>query len=74
MSAQKPSLPGSTSLVERKDKALHGALEHLAPGPWLERPDTPEGVITAVRRMAPVDAKYAPFPDTLEPRLQAALE
>ena len=74
MSAQPPSLPGSTSLVERKDKALHGALEHLAPGPWLERPDTPEGVITAVRRMAPVEAKYAPFPDTLEPRLRAALE
>jgi DEAD/DEAH box helicase domain-containing protein len=70
-----PSLPGpSTSLVERKDKALHGALEHLAPGPWLERADTPEGVITAVRRLAPVEARYAPMPDGLDPRLRSALE
>ncbi|MEZ5290686.1 MAG: DEAD/DEAH box helicase [Vicinamibacterales bacterium] len=70
-----PSLPGpSTSLVERKDKALHGALEHLAPGPWLERPDTPDGVITAVRRLPPVEATYAPFPDGLDPRLRVALE
>ena len=43
-----PSLPGSISLVERKDKALRGALEHLAPGPWMERADTPDGVITDV--------------------------
>ena len=68
-----PSLPGSISLVERKDKALRGALEHLAPGPWLERADTPDGVITAVRRLAPVEAKFEPFPDALDPRLRAAL-
>ena len=60
--------------AERKDLALRGALEHLAPGPWLERPDTPDGVITAVRRLAPVEARYAPFPDRLDPRLRAALE
>ena len=47
------SLPAPvSSLVERKDLALRGALEHLAPGPWVERPDTPEGVVTAVRRLA----------------------
>jgi DEAD/DEAH box helicase domain-containing protein len=69
-----PSLIGSTSLVERKDKALRGALEHLAPGPWMERADTPDGVITAVRRLPPVEATFAPFPDGLDPRLRAALE
>ncbi len=69
-----PSLPASTSLVERKDLALRGALEHLAPGPWLERADTPDGVITAVRRLAPVEAKFEPYPDGLDPRLRAALE
>jgi ATP-dependent helicase YprA (DUF1998 family) len=69
-----PSLPGSISLVERKDKALRGALEHLAPGPWMERADTPDGVITAVRRLAPVEAKFEPFPDALDPRLRSALE
>ena len=35
---------------------------------------TPEGVITAVRRLAPVEAKFEPFPDALDPRLRAALE
>lgn len=29
--------------------------------------------VTAVRRLPPVDARYAPFPDTLDPRLVAAL-
>jgi DEAD/DEAH box helicase domain-containing protein len=70
-----PSLPAPRSaLVERKDLALRGALEHLAPGPWVERADTPEGFVTAVRRLAPVEARYEPFPDALDPRLRAALE
>jgi DEAD/DEAH box helicase domain-containing protein len=60
--------------AERKEIALQGALEHLAPGPWLERPDAPDGVITAVRRLPPVEARYAPFPASLDPRLQAAFE
>jgi len=68
------SLPAPSSTVERKDLALRGALEHLAPGPWLERPDTPDGVITAVRRLAPVEAQFEPYPDGLDPRLKAALE
>jgi DEAD/DEAH box helicase domain-containing protein len=58
----------------RKELALQGALEKLAPGPWVERADTPDGVVTAVRRMPPVDARYAPFPAAIDPRLQAALE
>jgi len=70
-----PSLPAPVSpAVERKDLALRGALEHLAPGPWVERPDTPDGVITAVRRLAPVEARYEPFSPLLDPRLVAALE
>ena len=36
--------------------------------------DTPDGVVTAVRRLPPVEARYAPFPDSIDPRLQAALE
>jgi DEAD/DEAH box helicase domain-containing protein len=60
--------------AERKEIALQGALEHLAPGPWLERPDAPDGVITAVRRLPPVEARYAPFPASLDPRLRAAFE
>jgi DEAD/DEAH box helicase domain-containing protein len=60
--------------VERKEIALNGALETLAPGPWLERADSPDGVVTAVRRLAPVAAKHSPFPAGLDPRLRAALE
>ncbi len=59
--------------TERREIALQGALETLAPGSWLERPDTPGSVITAVRRLPPVEADYAPFPEKLDPRLRAAL-
>ena len=65
---------GGGLAVERKDQALQVALEKLAPGPWLERPDTPEGVVTAVRRLAPIEARYSPYPEAIDPRLQAALE
>jgi DEAD/DEAH box helicase domain-containing protein len=60
--------------AERKEIALQGALEKLAPGPWLERPDTPDGVVTAVRRLPPIEARYAPFPEVLDRRLRGALE
>jgi DEAD/DEAH box helicase domain-containing protein len=59
---------------DRKEIALQGALERLAPGPWIERPDTPDAVVTAVRRLPAVDARYAPFPDSFDPRLRAAFE
>src|SRR5688572_30063166 len=59
---------------QRKEMALQGALERLAPGPWIERPDSPDGVVTAVRRLPRVDAHYAAFPDFLDARLREALE
>jgi len=67
------SLPAVRSL-ERKEVALQGALERLAPGPWAAREDTPDGIITAVRRLPAVEARFAPFPDSIDPRLRAALE
>ena len=57
-----------------KEIALQGALERLAPGPWLERADTPDAVVTAVRRLAPVTARYAAFPEAMDARLREALE
>src|SRR5215472_5468031 len=56
--------------------ALEQALDRLAPGlpaDNLVRPDTPDGHVTAVRRLAAVAAQYAPFPDALDPRLTRAL-
>ncbi len=67
------TLPAIRTQEPGKESALQGALERLAPGPWIERPDTPDGVVTAIRRLAPVEARCAPFPEGLDPRLQAAL-
>ncbi len=71
-------MPLDSSLVQagtaRKELALQGALERLAPGPWIERPDTPDALVTAVRRLPAIDAQFAPFAETLDPRLRAALE
>jgi DEAD/DEAH box helicase domain-containing protein len=73
-----PLVPSGTDLTtrrgERKEVALQGALERLAPGPWIERPDTPDAIVTAVRRLAAVEARYATFPPGLDERLRVALE
>jgi DEAD/DEAH box helicase domain-containing protein len=61
-------------LMEQKQVALQHALQVLASGPGLDRPDTPDGVVTAVRRLAAAEAAYAPFPAGIDPRLREALE
>ncbi len=61
-------------LQEQKQVALQHALQVLASGPGLERPDTPDGVVTAVRRLPAVEAELAPFPAGIDARLRAALE
>src|SRR5205085_2366007 len=48
------------------------ALERLAAGP-IDRPDTPDLHVTAVRRLPAVTAQFAPFPETLDVRLKHAL-
>jgi DEAD/DEAH box helicase domain-containing protein len=65
----------STHLARRsrRDAALDAALERLAPGQPPDRPDTPDRHVTAVRRLPPVQAEYAPFPDGLDARLRTAL-
>ena len=50
------------------DQALTAALERLTGG-VPDRPDTPDAWITAVRRLAPLDARYAPFGDHIDARL-----
>ena len=58
-----------------RDGALDAALERLGGGrPALERPDTPDLHVTAVRRLPAMAAQYAPFPAALDERLQRALE
>jgi DEAD/DEAH box helicase domain-containing protein len=57
-----------------RDGALDAALERLAPGQRVERPDTPDRHVTAVRRLAPMAARTVPFPEVLDAQLKSALE
>ena len=62
-------LPATRS---RSDGALDAALERIG-GREIDRPDTPDLHVTAVRRLPAVAAQLAPFPDALDDRLKAAL-
>ena len=72
-SEQQTTLPARRS-QEHKQVALQSALHVLNSGEALDRPDTPDEVVTAVRRLPAVEAAYAPFPADLDPRLRAAFE
>ncbi len=65
------------SIRSRRDGALDsalGALEKHATVPGdIERADTPDQHVTALRRLPAVPASYAPFPETLDARLTTAL-
>ena len=54
------------------DIALQTALDRLTGG-LAERADTPDGWVTAVRRLPARAAEYAPFPAGIEPMVQAIL-
>ncbi|MCU1385673.1 MAG: cshA [Acidobacteria bacterium] len=62
-------LPATRS---RSDGALDAALDRIG-GHDLDRPDTPDLHVTAVRRLPAVAAQLAPFPAALDPRLTRAL-
>ncbi len=73
MASDKATLPVRRSL-EHKQVALQSALHVLASGTELDRADTPDEVVTAVRRLPAAEAAYAPFPAGIDPRLRAAFE
>jgi DEAD/DEAH box helicase domain-containing protein len=54
------------------DQMLQAVVDRLTGG-LADRPDTPDGWVTAVRRMAPSAARYAPFPSGVDMRLQQIL-
>ncbi|HVH27701.1 MAG TPA: DEAD/DEAH box helicase [Vicinamibacterales bacterium] len=56
-----------------RDGALDAALDRLAPDRAIHRTDTPDLRVTAVRRLPPVSADHAPFPEALDSRLVNAL-
>jgi len=65
---------GGLATRSGRDGALDAALDRLAPGQRVERPDTPDLHVTAVRRLPPADARLVPFPERLDSRLRIALE
>src|SRR5437867_486580 len=54
------------------ENALDAALDRLAGGP-VDRPDTPDLHVTAMRRLPAVAAQFSPFPEALDERLTRAL-
>ena len=54
------------------DQTLQSVVERLTGG-FPDRPDSPEGWVTAVRRLPPRAAEYAPFPEGLDERLVRVL-
>ncbi len=56
-----------------KEQALAAALDRFVGGRLADRPDAPDGWVTAVRRIQAQDAAYADWPSALDPRLQEAL-
>jgi len=50
------------------DQTLQSVVDRLTGG-FPDRPDSPEAWVTAVRRLAPRAAEYAPFPEGLDERL-----
>jgi DEAD/DEAH box helicase domain-containing protein len=54
------------------DQPLQSVVDRLTGG-LSDRPDSPDGWVTAVRRMTPRAAQYAPFPDALDLRLRQVL-
>ncbi|HEX7088125.1 MAG TPA: DEAD/DEAH box helicase [Vicinamibacterales bacterium] len=62
-----------TATPQARESALTTALARFGAGEGA-RPDTPDGWVTAVRVVPPVEAQYAPWPEVLDPRLRRALE
>ena len=56
-----------------REQALQAAIHELVPSWHRDYPDSPDEVITAVRRMPAAEAQFAPVPDGVDPRLVAAL-
>src|SRR5512139_2453925 len=56
-----------------REQALQAAMHHLVPSWHQDYADSPDAVVTAVRRMPAADAEFAPMPEGVDPRLVQAL-
>jgi DEAD/DEAH box helicase domain-containing protein len=62
----------ATRTDKAQDQAIQSVLDRLTQGA-LERPDDPDGWVTAVRRLPARVAAYADFPEGIDPRLVRVL-
>ena len=78
MPAQLP--PGDSLAIIRKptgparEHALTSALERFGAGRTIAPVDDPDGWVTTVRTVPATQARYAPWPELVDPRLRSALE
>jgi DEAD/DEAH box helicase domain-containing protein len=74
-----PLSPGESLAVIRKptalarDQALTSALDRFGVG-RLRQGDDPDGWVTTVRTLPAAEARFAPWPEIVDPRLRTALE
>ena len=73
--AESELLPASVPLLQegRRDVALQSAVDRFVPASGRPYPDSPDALVTAVRRLEQAEARYAPFPGSVDDRLVAAL-
>jgi DEAD/DEAH box helicase domain-containing protein len=57
-----------------REQALSLALERFGAARLTERADDPDGWVTALRTVPAAEARHAPWPELIDPRLRAALE
>src|SRR3954470_4802855 len=69
---QSPAMLPARRTDPAHDLALQSVLDRLTGG-IPDRPDTPDGWVTAIRRLPARGAQYAPFPDGTDDRLREAL-
>ena len=67
------SLRAAEDARSGREQALQAAMHSLVPSWHQDYPDSPERVVTAVRRMPAADACVAPFPPGVDTRLVAAM-
>jgi DEAD/DEAH box helicase domain-containing protein len=67
------SLRAAEDARSGREQALQAALHGLVPSWHQDYPDSPDRVVTAVRRMPAADASVVPFPPGVDARLVAAL-
>ena len=72
--AGRPASRKPTGAAREQALSLGARAIRRRPAALTERADDPDGWVTAIRTVPAAEARYAPWPDLIDPRLRAALE